>query len=299
MKKNFKSIIQIALLLFVLQLMMPNLSAQPAPTTNGPFGSNINIGINGTVKYWDGIEWVAVTPGLPGQSLQFTPTWINNSQGITTSIVSSITGNTGISGGSILNGVGEQITARGVCWSTSHNPTISDNHTIDSDGIGSFTSSITGLTSATTYYVRAYATNSAGTAYGNEVSFITLPIVGNSAQGGVIAYILQSGDQGYDANIAHGLIILPSSLYNTTYGSVTYFSGGTINGYNDWYVPNNNELNKFYINRFAIGIFTNNYYWSSSSTGFFGQGYALNLLTGDLQIFNGSSYNYFILIRKF
>ena len=68
------------------------------------------------------------------------------------------------------------VTARGVCWSTSENPTISNSHTTDGSGLGSFTSSITGLTSGETYYVRAYATNSAGTAYGNQVS-LTLPMV--------------------------------------------------------------------------------------------------------------------------
>ena len=65
------------------------------------------------------------------------------------------------------------VTARGVCWSTSHNPTVSNSHTTDGSGTGSFTSSITGLSQNTTYYVRAYATNSVGTAYGNEVSFTT------------------------------------------------------------------------------------------------------------------------------
>ena len=65
------------------------------------------------------------------------------------------------------------VTARGVCWSTSPNPTVNDNHTVDSSGAGSFTSSITGLQPIVHYYVRAYATNSAGTAYGNEIEFTT------------------------------------------------------------------------------------------------------------------------------
>ena len=65
------------------------------------------------------------------------------------------------------------VTARGVCWSTSPNPTVNDNHTVDSSGAGSFTSLITGLQPIVHYYVRAYATNSAGTAYGNEIEFTT------------------------------------------------------------------------------------------------------------------------------
>ena len=66
---------------------------------------------------------------------------------------------------------GYYISARGVCWSTSTNPTISDSITTDGTGTGVFTSSLTGLTSVTSYYVRAYATNSQGTSYGNQQTF--------------------------------------------------------------------------------------------------------------------------------
>jgi len=65
------------------------------------------------------------------------------------------------------------ITARGVCWSTVQNPTVADDTTNDGTGAGSFTSNITGLTSSTTYYVRAYATKSAGTGYGSVMFFKT------------------------------------------------------------------------------------------------------------------------------
>ena len=74
-----------------------------------------------------------------------------------------------------ING-GDPITARGVCWSTSSNPTTADNKTIDGTGVGTFTSAITGLASGVKYYVRSYATNSVGTIYGTEVSFTTLYI---------------------------------------------------------------------------------------------------------------------------
>jgi hypothetical protein len=66
------------------------------------------------------------------------------------------------------------VTSRGVCWSTSPNPTIAlSTKTSNGSGTGVFTSNITGLTSNTTYYLKAYATSSVGTAYGNEISFIT------------------------------------------------------------------------------------------------------------------------------
>ncbi len=78
-----------------------------------------------------------------------------------------------MSGGIVTNEGGSSVIARGVCWNTSSNPTISNNHTNDGSGTGSFTSSITGLVANTTYYVRAYATNSEGPTYGEEVSFAT------------------------------------------------------------------------------------------------------------------------------
>ena len=94
---------------------------------------------------------------------------------VTTTAISEIDKNTATGGGNVTADGGATVTARGICWSTSQNPTLSDSHTTDGTGTGSFTSAMTGLTANTTYYVRAYATNSAGTAYGEQVSFTTLP----------------------------------------------------------------------------------------------------------------------------
>jgi uncharacterized protein (TIGR02145 family) len=90
-----------------------------------------------------------------------------------TGIVSSVTLNTANSGGTITSDGGAKVTARGVCWSASQNPTVDDNKTTDGAGTGTFTSAITGLTATTAYYLKAYATNGAGTGYGNEMSFKT------------------------------------------------------------------------------------------------------------------------------
>jgi hypothetical protein len=90
---------------------------------------------------------------------------------LTTTDISSITATTASSGGNITSSGSSSITARGVCWSTSTGPTTANNKTSDGTGTGSFTSALINLTAATTYYVRAYATSSAGTAYGNEISF--------------------------------------------------------------------------------------------------------------------------------
>jgi uncharacterized protein (TIGR02145 family) len=92
---------------------------------------------------------------------------------ITTIEVSSVTATTATSGGSISNEGSSTVISRGVCWSTGTTPTISDNKTTDAAGAGSFVSNITGLSGATTYYIRAYATNSAGIGYGMALSFTT------------------------------------------------------------------------------------------------------------------------------
>ena len=93
---------------------------------------------------------------------------------VTTSQVTNITQTTATGGGNVTNDGGGTVTERGICWSTSHNPTTSGNHANSGTGTGSYSINMTGLTANTTYYVRAYATNSAGTAYGSEVSFTTL-----------------------------------------------------------------------------------------------------------------------------
>ncbi len=97
---------------------------------------------------------------------------------VTTIVVSPVTKITASSGGDVTSDGGSSVIARGVVWSTSINPTIAlSTKTSNGIGTGSFVSSITGLTCNTTYYVRAYATNSVGTAYGNELSFKTASCV--------------------------------------------------------------------------------------------------------------------------
>ncbi len=97
---------------------------------------------------------------------------------LSTTIPTNITSTSATSGGSITSDGGSTITARGICWSTTANPTTAlTTKTIDGTGAGVFISSITGLTSNTTYYVRAYATNSAGTAYGTQQTFTTASAV--------------------------------------------------------------------------------------------------------------------------
>jgi len=104
---------------------------------------------------------------------------------ISTLAVGNINATTATSGGNISSNGGTSVTQRGVCWSTTSNPTTANNTTNNGSGTGSFTSNINGLTANSIYYIRAYAINSAGTTYGNELSFTTTTsgIVSNPGAG--------------------------------------------------------------------------------------------------------------------
>jgi len=93
---------------------------------------------------------------------------------VTTMAPSNVTSTLANSGGTAKCNVGASITSRGICWSTSANPTTADSKTIDGTGAGTFTSLIDGLSANTTYYIRAYAVNSVGTAYGDQLILKTM-----------------------------------------------------------------------------------------------------------------------------
>ncbi len=118
---------------------------------------------------------------------------------LTTTAATSITNTTAASGGNITDDGGAPITVRGICWSTSPNPVLSGSRTTDGTGAGVYVSNITGLTAMTVYYVRAYASNSVGTAYGNEITFTTtntstaLPTITTAATSAVTITTATSG----------------------------------------------------------------------------------------------------------
>ena len=95
---------------------------------------------------------------------------------VTTNTVTNIKATTATCGGYVSSDGNATVTARGICWSTSPNPTINDNKTNNGSGTGSFTSYMSGLKDGTTYYVRAYAANEKGTSYGEVKSFTTAKI---------------------------------------------------------------------------------------------------------------------------
>jgi uncharacterized protein (TIGR02145 family) len=138
-------------------------------TGTGTFISNIAGLIPGTLYHVRAYATNSVETSY-GADVQFvtpgTPT-------VTTMKVSAITLNTASTGGNVTANGGATVTARGICWNTSPNPTIANSKTTNGTGIGLFTSSLTGLAENTTYYVRAYATNEAGTSYGNQIFFCT------------------------------------------------------------------------------------------------------------------------------
>ncbi len=211
---------------------------------------------------------------------------------ITTATITNITQNSATGGGNVFSDGGSTVTARGICWSTSANPTISNSHSTDGSGTGSFESNLTGLTLNTLYYVRAYATNSIGTAYGNQVSYTTTSSVfsiGQNYGGGIIFYIDGTGLHGLissttdqSTGAAWGCfgteIAGISTAIGTGQSNTTAIVNGcseagiaaricndlVLNGYEDWFLPSKDELNLMYQQRTVIGNFTSGCYWSSS-----------------------------------
>ena len=151
------------------------------PTTNedsfvedgsgvGSFSATMT-GLNWSTTYY--VRAYAVTPNGTVYGDQKTFTTRDGIPEVSTDSITNILGDGATCGGTVTDDGGMNVTARGVCWSTSHNPTVSDSHTTNGSGLGSFTSTMTGMDVSTTYYVRAYASTSAGTGYGEEESFTT------------------------------------------------------------------------------------------------------------------------------
>ena len=190
--------------------------------------------------------------------------------------VTGITVSKATCGGEVTFEGNVTVTARGVCWSTSQNPTIEDSKTTNGSGIGSFTSQIPNLVPNTQYYVRAYATNEVGTVYGEEKSFTTLPTEGTTNGHSWVDLGLPSGKKWATCNVGatspeeygdyfawgetttkaeynslncptYGLSIsqLQSQGYIDSEGKLTpQYDAATANWGGGWRMPTRDELNE-------------------------------------------------------
>jgi hypothetical protein len=174
-----------------------------APSTTATFNVKIG-GLAYATKYYARAYGVNSSGTIYGEEVNFTTLPVGPT--VTTADISVITGNSAAGGGNVTNAGGAPVTARGVCFGITHNPTVSGSKTTDASGIGAFTSALTSLKGNTLYYVRAYATNSAGTGYGPEKSFTTLvdlPVVTTVAVTEITKVSAKSGgDVTYDGGAA-------------------------------------------------------------------------------------------------
>jgi hypothetical protein len=172
--------------------------------------------------------------------------------------------------------------------------------------------------------------------FGSSTSSVPSISIGQNYYGGKIAYILQSGDPGYDPNTPHGLVAATAdqstgiqwynnNVYTRTGATGTEIGTGLSNtnttitsqgatatsyaaglarayaggGYTDWYLPSSGELNKLYLNRIAIGGFADSYYWSSSESDYGLYAWFQNFFNGN-QFYNNKNGTYYVrAIRAF
>lgn len=224
-----------------------------------------------------------------------------------------------------------EVIARGVCWSVNPDPEIADSVSYSGFGTGVFTAYITGLPPGHTYYARAFASNSSGVAYGEQMSFTTLYTsasfyLGMSYQGGIVFYINNTGQHGLiastsDAGMAswgcYGINIYGTSqAIGTGANNTQLIINGcneagiaalicdqlTLNGYSDWYLPSWNELGQMYNRKNLIGYFADDFYWSSTECNYgmpVAGAFAKFFPNGAVDCNNKSSMSHVRAIRSF
>jgi hypothetical protein len=216
---------------FKLERKTPNSQYAVIATLGVNATSFSDVGLTSGATYTYRVYSYNEAGNSPSYSNEVTVTLIGLAT-LTTTDIQNITATDATTGGNITNDGGGTISSRGVVWSTSTNPTISlSTKTTDGSGSGLFGSSISGLSANTKYYVRAYATNAAGTAYGNEISFSTNSI---NIKNGLIAFFPFSGNAGDSSgNNNHGTVNA-ATLTTDRFGNANrayLFDGKTSNIY--------------------------------------------------------------------
>jgi len=235
---------------------------------------------------------------------------------------------TALSGGTADDQGGCSIIQKGVCWSLTPAPSISNFITTDGPGNGAFVSNMTDLYPNKTYYVRSYTTSSAGTFYGPERSFSALapstPYLGQSYAGGIVFYVDSTGMHGLVAATVDQEVFpwglsgtftgvtstdVGSGAINTAY--LVALSGEVdspakacdnlvLNGYSDWFLPSIDELKLMYLKLHSMGFggFMSNFYWSSSEKNSI-SAYAANYHLGSFNYTNKTSSYLSRAVRAF
>lgn len=268
--------------------------------------------------YGNTISFKTTSPALPSS--------------ITTNTATNIAGNTAIISGSVLADGGSAILSRGFVYSSSTvSPIIGTSSFVNSGvGLGNFSSTLTALQPNTTYYIRAFVTNSVGTAYGNTLSFTTLNsmAVGQPYNGGIIAYIFKPGDAGYVSGQIHGLIITNGTTQSYQWGcsgtsistssslgfgnsntnniisscsssstAARYAYNLSLGGYSDWFLPSYNELLKISENGSLLNI-TNSFFWTSTQINST-TAYSVNPRTGTSASYSKTNSIFVLPVRQF
>jgi uncharacterized protein (TIGR02145 family) len=234
----------------------------------GPKGSFPNGTNPGDMQYWNGSQWVMIPKGQPGSTLKNCDgviTWNPCKPVIYTNSPSSITSSSFVTGGNISDDGGSPVIIRGICWSTSPNPTVANFKTVDGNGVGSFTRTIANLNFGTTYYVRAYATNAIGTSYGSEILVstlnMTIPTITTVVPSGITSSTTISGGQ----IISDGgtAILIKGICWSTSPNPNVSLSTKTINGSgNDNFISqieNLSPLTTYYVRAYATNSIGTSY----------------------------------------
>lgn len=217
---------------------------------------------------------------------------------ILTTDITALTGTGATSGATITYSGSATVEAKGLCWSTTTKPTILDSKTTEMPDITDFSSTITGLTAKTKYYMRAYITTSDGNVYGDEIVFRTI-VPGDDLEGGKVGWIFASGWPEYNKNIQKAFIVRilnnnnghkwsntnsdiatltdnGAGLNNTnaivadqgdgSYSAKQCYDLSIVDAgvtYDDWFLPSKGDMNAIRGNRAILGMIDKQYMTSS------------------------------------